>query len=60
LGALNDDDVVFIEVLALMDKFHGAPPEGLFLQNKTIAWANGAQFISPNGTLTGREGRHRQ
>jgi hypothetical protein len=34
LGALNDDNVVFIEVLALMDKFHEAPPEGLFLQNQ--------------------------
>jgi hypothetical protein len=34
LGALNDDDVVFVEVLALVDKFHEAPPEGLFLQNQ--------------------------
>jgi hypothetical protein len=34
LGALNDDNVVFVEVLALMDKFHEAPPEGLFLQNQ--------------------------
>ncbi|CAI8922772.1 hypothetical protein EMIT0P100_30044 [Pseudomonas sp. IT-P100] len=34
LGALDDDDVVFIEVLALVDKFHEAPPEGLFLQNQ--------------------------
>jgi hypothetical protein len=31
---LNDDDVVFVEVLALVDKFHEAPPEGLFLQNQ--------------------------
>jgi hypothetical protein len=34
LGALDDDDIVFIEVLALVDKFHEAPPEGLFLQNQ--------------------------
>jgi hypothetical protein len=38
----------------------GRLQKGFFCKIKTIAWANGAQFISPNGTLTGREGRHRQ
>jgi hypothetical protein len=56
LGALDDDDVVFVEVLALVDKFHEAPPEGLFLQNQNDSVGRLAQFISPNGLLSDRRG----
>jgi hypothetical protein len=37
LGALDDDDVVFVEVLALVDKFHGRLQKGFFYKIKTIA-----------------------
>jgi hypothetical protein len=47
LGALNDDDIVLIEVLALMDKFHGAPPEGLFLQKRRAVYQPVGFIIRP-------------
>jgi len=37
LGALDDDDVVFVEVLALVYKFHGRLQKGFFYKIKTIA-----------------------
>jgi hypothetical protein len=49
LGALDDDDVVFIEVLALVDKFHEAPPEGLFLQNQNDSMGDGRSLSARTG-----------
>jgi hypothetical protein len=52
---LNDDDVVFVEVLALVDKFHGRLQKGFFYKIKTIALAFGAVYqparviIPPSG-----------
>ena len=34
LGALNDDDVVFVEVLALVNKFHGVSKNVNLLNNQ--------------------------
>jgi hypothetical protein len=50
LGAFDNDDIVLVEVLALVDKFQGVPPEGHFSPVKTEGEANnGAQFISTTG-----------
>jgi hypothetical protein len=46
---LNDDDVVFVEVLALVDKFHEAPPEGLFLQNQNDSLGDGRSLSARTG-----------
>jgi hypothetical protein len=50
---LDDDDVVFVEVFALVNEFHGRLQKGFFYKIKTIA-CNCAQFISPHGLLSGR------
>jgi hypothetical protein len=49
LRALDDDDVVFVEVLALVDKFHEAPPEGLFLQNQNDSMGDGRSLSARTG-----------
>jgi hypothetical protein len=54
LRALNDDDVVFVEVLALVDKFHEAPPEGLFLQNQNDSLGDWRAVYQPGGVIIRR------
>jgi hypothetical protein len=50
LGAFDDDNVVFIEVLALVDEFHGRLQKGFFYTLDTVGGCNnGAQFISTDG-----------
>ena len=34
LRAFDDDNVSLVEVLTLVDEFHGVSPEGLFLKNQ--------------------------
>jgi hypothetical protein len=46
LGTLDDDDVVFVEMLALVYKFHGVSKKGFFCKIKTIAWARWHLIVS--------------
>jgi hypothetical protein len=46
---LDDDDVVFVEVLALVNKFHGRLQKGFFYKIKTIARSNGGSLSVRTG-----------